>query len=349
MTIDRSQMAEFLRRRREALQPEDVGMPRGQRRRTRGLRREEVAVLCHMSTDYYTRLEQERGPQPSEQMIASIAQGLHLTVPERDHLFRLAGHQPPARGPSSEHVSPGMLRIFDRLADTPAEIVTELGETLRQTPPKVALVGDWTRYTRSRAQQRLPLVHRPRQPGHLRARGPRVPLPHVRRRPPRDRRRARTWLASRRAGRPAARAERGVPHPVGRPRDRPRARRGQALPAPRGRPCSTSTARSCSTPTSRTDCWCTPPTPAPRATRSSRCSPSSAPSTCPRPDPLRTRPGPAAQPVDEPERPRQRRTRQVRGLIPALGRIQPRVSMTRDRRAHDAGDLEPLVRAVGDG
>lgn len=147
MTIDRTQMAQFLRHRREALQPEDVGMPRGRRRRTSGLRREEVAVLCHMSTDYYSRLEQERGPQPSEQMIASIAQGLHLTVAERDHLFRLAGHEPPARGPSSEHVSPGMLRIFDRLTDTPAEIVTELGETLRQTPPKVALVGDWTQYT----------------------------------------------------------------------------------------------------------------------------------------------------------------------------------------------------------
>jgi transcriptional regulator with XRE-family HTH domain len=147
MTIDRTQLAQFLRHRREALQPEDVGMPRGQRRRASGLRREEVAVLCHMSTDYYSRLEQERGPQPSEQMIASIAQGLHLTVPERDHLFRLAGHQPPPRGPSSEHVSPGMLRIFDRLTDTPAEIVTELGETLRQTPPRVALVGDWTRYT----------------------------------------------------------------------------------------------------------------------------------------------------------------------------------------------------------
>ena len=145
--IDRTQMAQFLRRRREALQPEDVGLPRGQRRRTSGLRREEVAALCHMSTDYYSRLEQERGPQPSEQMIASIAQGLHLTIAERDHLFRLAGHRPPARGPSSEHVSPGMLRIFDRLADTPAEIVTELGETLRQTPPRVALVGDWTRFT----------------------------------------------------------------------------------------------------------------------------------------------------------------------------------------------------------
>ncbi|GAA4671859.1 helix-turn-helix transcriptional regulator [Nocardioides nanhaiensis] len=147
VSIDRPQLAEFLRRRREALQPEDVGMPRGQRRRTSGLRREEVAVLCHMSTDYYTRIEQERGPQPSEQMIASIAQGLHLTVPERDHLYRLAGHQPPPRGASSEHISPGMLRIFDRLGDTPAEIVTELGETLRQTPPKVALTGDWTRFT----------------------------------------------------------------------------------------------------------------------------------------------------------------------------------------------------------
>lgn len=141
-TIDRTGLAEFLRRRRAALQPEDVGLPRGQRRRTSGLRREEVAALCHMSADYYSRLERERGPQPSEQMVASIAQGLHLTVDERDHLFRLAGHQPPARGAAGEHVSPGLLRILDRLHDTPAEIVSELGETLRQTPLGVALTGD---------------------------------------------------------------------------------------------------------------------------------------------------------------------------------------------------------------
>lgn len=140
--VERAELAGFLRSRREALQPEDVGLPRGQRRRTLGLRREEVALLCHMSTDYYSRLEQERGPQPSEQMIASIAQGLHLSLDERDHLFRLAGHHPPSRGVGSEHVSPGMLRILDRLGDTPAEIVTELGETLRQTPLGIALVGD---------------------------------------------------------------------------------------------------------------------------------------------------------------------------------------------------------------
>jgi transcriptional regulator with XRE-family HTH domain len=145
--IDRAGLAEFLRRHRESLQPEDVGLPRGQRRRTAGLRREEVATLCHISADYYSRLERERGPHPSEQMIASIAQGLHLSLDERDHLFRLAGHNPPARGPISEHVSPGLLRIFDRLTDTPAEIVTELGETLRQTPLGVALTGDTTRYT----------------------------------------------------------------------------------------------------------------------------------------------------------------------------------------------------------
>lgn len=147
MAIDRTGLAEFLRRRRESLQPEDVGMPRGQRRRTTGLRREEVASLCHMSTDYYSRIERERGPQPSEQMIASIAQGLHLSLDERDHLFRLAGHNPPARGTVSEHISPGLHRILDRLHDTPAEIVTELGETLRQTALGVALTGDLTAYT----------------------------------------------------------------------------------------------------------------------------------------------------------------------------------------------------------
>ena len=145
--MDRTGLAEFLRNRREALQPEDVGLPRGARRRTSGLRREEVASLCHMSADYYSRLERARGPRPSHTMLASIAQGLHLSLDERDHLFRLAGHNPPDRGASTDHISPGLLRILDRLDDTPAEIVTELGETLRQSPMGVALIGDTTRCT----------------------------------------------------------------------------------------------------------------------------------------------------------------------------------------------------------
>lgn len=142
MTIDRTGLADFLRRRRSVLQPEDVGLARGQRRRTEGLRREEVAALCHMSADYYARLERATGPQPSEQMLASIAQGLHFSIEERDHIFRLAGHRPPERHGWNDHISPGMMRIFDRLGDTPAEIVSELGETLRQSPMGVALTGD---------------------------------------------------------------------------------------------------------------------------------------------------------------------------------------------------------------
>ena len=142
--IDRPALAAFLRLRRESLVPDDVGLPRGSRRRTTGLRREEVAALCHMSTDYLARLERGTGPQPSQQMIASIAQGLHLSLDERDHLLRLAGHNPPTRGSGSDHISPGMLRILDRLSDTPAEIINELGETLRQSPMGRALAGDAT-------------------------------------------------------------------------------------------------------------------------------------------------------------------------------------------------------------
>ena len=142
--MDRAQLADFLRRRREALQPEDVGLRRGSRRRAAGLRREEIAALCDMSVDYYSRLEQQRGPRPSEQMLAAIARGLRLDRGERDHLFRLAGHTAPARTLRSDHVSPGLLRIIDRLADTPAQVMNEFGETLVQTPAARALFGDET-------------------------------------------------------------------------------------------------------------------------------------------------------------------------------------------------------------
>ncbi|WP_329456931.1 helix-turn-helix transcriptional regulator [Streptomyces sp. NBC_01497] len=145
--MDRTQLADFLRTRREALQPEDVGLPRGPRRRTRGLRREEVAALSGMSTDYYTRIEQQRGPQPSEPMLAAIARGLHLSLEERDHLFRLAGHSTPRRVLAADHVNPGIMRILDRLDDTPALVLNAMGETLRQTRLAVALLGDETGFT----------------------------------------------------------------------------------------------------------------------------------------------------------------------------------------------------------
>jgi len=146
-TLDRASLGAFLRARREALQPEDVGLRRGSRRRTRGLRREEVAELCDMSADYFARLERGSGPQPSQQMAAAIARGLRLTPDERDHLFLLCGHRTPHRRLCGEHVSPGLMRVLDRLQDTPAQVMGPLGETLLQTPPAVALLGEQTHYT----------------------------------------------------------------------------------------------------------------------------------------------------------------------------------------------------------
>jgi len=93
--LDRALLADFLRARREALSPEDVGLARGSRRRTSGLRREEVAVLAGMSADYYSRLEQQRGPVPSEQMLAALARGLKLSPAERTICSPSAGTRRP--------------------------------------------------------------------------------------------------------------------------------------------------------------------------------------------------------------------------------------------------------------
>jgi hypothetical protein len=145
--MDRAALADFLRRRREAVQPADVGIPPSARRRTPGLRREDVAALAAMSTDYYTRLEQQRGPQPSEQMLSSLARALRLTNDERDYLFMVAGHTAPARNSPSSHVPPALLRVLDRLEDTPALIISNLAETLVQNRMAAALLGDRSGHT----------------------------------------------------------------------------------------------------------------------------------------------------------------------------------------------------------
>src|ERR1051326_4953139 len=102
--MDRALLADFLRARRAALQPEDVGLPRGSRRRTGGLRREGVAGLAGMSAHYYRRIEQRRGPMPSEQVLAALAQGLKLSPSEREPLFALGGHSAPRRVLRDERV-----------------------------------------------------------------------------------------------------------------------------------------------------------------------------------------------------------------------------------------------------
>jgi transcriptional regulator with XRE-family HTH domain len=144
--VDRPALADFLRRRREALRPDDVGLATGPRRRAPGLRREEVAQLAAMSADYYTRLEQRRGPQPSEPMLASLARALRLDGDERDHLFRLAGRNPPGPQAGTGFVAPALQRVLDRLDDTPALVLSWLGETLVMNRMAVALLGDRSGY-----------------------------------------------------------------------------------------------------------------------------------------------------------------------------------------------------------
>ncbi|MBE8469915.1 helix-turn-helix transcriptional regulator [Streptomyces justiciae] len=140
--MNRPELADFLRRGRARLTPSDVGLTPGARRRTPGLRREEVASLAGMSVDYYTRLEQSRGPRPSRQMLTALARALRLTAVEQDHLFHLAGEEPPRRETASAHVRPGLLLILDRLHDTPAQVVNDCGEVLAQNAMAKALVGD---------------------------------------------------------------------------------------------------------------------------------------------------------------------------------------------------------------
>jgi transcriptional regulator with XRE-family HTH domain len=146
--MDRQQLADFLRHKREELRPEDVGLRSGARRRVLGLRRGEVAELTGMSADYYTRLEQGRGPQPSDQMLAALARALRLTVDERDHLYRLGGHNAPNRLPLVDtYVAPALQRVLDRLEDTPAMVISSLNETLVQNHLATALYGDHTRFS----------------------------------------------------------------------------------------------------------------------------------------------------------------------------------------------------------
>ncbi|WP_046729841.1 helix-turn-helix transcriptional regulator [Streptomyces humi] len=140
--MNRPELADFLRRSRTRLDPADVGLAPGARRRTPGLRREEVAALAGMSADYYARLEQSRGPRPSRQMLTALARALRLTEDERDHLFHLAGEEPPRRAAASTHVGPGLLLVLDRLHDTPALVTTDCGEVLAQNALSRALSGD---------------------------------------------------------------------------------------------------------------------------------------------------------------------------------------------------------------
>lgn len=140
--MDRDALADFLRRRREAIRPAEVGLPAGVRRRTAGLRREEVAQLTGMSVDYYSRLEQARSTQPSPQMVRALARALRLTDDETDHLYRLAGHAVPDRVGQTSHVRPALLFVLDQMRDAAAFVCTDTYVMLAQNELAKLLMGD---------------------------------------------------------------------------------------------------------------------------------------------------------------------------------------------------------------
>ncbi|MEV0823683.1 helix-turn-helix transcriptional regulator [Nonomuraea rubra] len=148
--MEREQLADFLRRRREAIRPAEVGLAGNPRRRTSGLRREEVAMLAGMSVDYVVRLEQGRSSQPSTQLLGALARALRLSDDERDHLFHLAGHQPPPADGVARLARAGLMRMLDLLGDTPALVLSDLGEVLAQNRAALLMAGDLTRFSGDR-------------------------------------------------------------------------------------------------------------------------------------------------------------------------------------------------------
>ncbi|MFI0821044.1 helix-turn-helix transcriptional regulator [Streptomyces sp. NPDC021098] len=144
-----SELGDFLRSRRARLTPDIAGLPPGPgARRVPGLRREEVALLAGVSTDYYTRLEQGRHPHVSETVLASVARALRLDDDERDYLFALARPRPAGprrrRPPRAERARPAVHRMLDVLNDvTPAFVANHRQDVIGSNRLARALITDF--------------------------------------------------------------------------------------------------------------------------------------------------------------------------------------------------------------
>jgi transcriptional regulator with XRE-family HTH domain len=143
---DSTDLGVFLRARREALRPADVGLVDRGRRRTPGLRREEVAALAGVSIDYLVRLEQGRDSNPSASVLAALAAALRLSDEERTHMAKLAAisHSPelcPTATPLADDVAPGVLHLLDALGTTPTFVTGPFADV-------VAWNDSWARVVR---------------------------------------------------------------------------------------------------------------------------------------------------------------------------------------------------------
>jgi transcriptional regulator with XRE-family HTH domain len=141
--LRRDELADFLRNRRASITPDEVGLPNGGRRRTPGLRREEVAQLAGVGTTWYTWLEQGRDVRASLDVLESIATALRLTPAERRHLILLGrGEQAPPLCAPAEKVSATVKRLIQNLGPNPAYLLGRRMDILAWNPAYAAIFGD---------------------------------------------------------------------------------------------------------------------------------------------------------------------------------------------------------------
>jgi transcriptional regulator with XRE-family HTH domain len=139
-TTTRDELSRFLKSRRARVSPAAVGLPRRARRRTPGLRREEVADLAGVGLTWYTWLEQGRDIRVSPEVLTGVARALQLEPAERAHLFRLAGHAPPAAAPAAA-VSPRLRRVLDHWDPFPAHLTGRRRDVLAWNRASEAING----------------------------------------------------------------------------------------------------------------------------------------------------------------------------------------------------------------
>ncbi|RKG88012.1 helix-turn-helix transcriptional regulator [Corallococcus terminator] len=142
MSAGRAELAQFLRSRRARVHPEDVGLPDGGRRRTPGLRREEVARLADVGVSWYTWLEQGRDIHVSEPLLERLSRALRLTPTERAHLFELAHGRPAARPVMSPAAISDTLRRILEGYPFPAVVSTRRWDVLAWNDAAAILYGD---------------------------------------------------------------------------------------------------------------------------------------------------------------------------------------------------------------
>ena len=142
MSADETSLGATIHAWRDRLTPADVGLPVGRGRRAAGLRREELSELAGVSVDYIVRLEQGRAASPSAQVVSALGRALRLSREERDHLYRLAGLQPPRDGTITDHIPPGMQRVLTRLGETPVAVFAADWRLIWWNRGWAALLGD---------------------------------------------------------------------------------------------------------------------------------------------------------------------------------------------------------------